>query len=107
MPQGRPGLTAKPYQRLRSARAGLGDPGGIRVSGRLELQTETRELLARIEEHIRRRVTGRVQGLQLEVRERGLVLRGRALTYYAKQLAQQAVMEITELPIRANEIEVS
>ena len=28
-------------------------------------------------------------------------------TYYAKQLAQHAVMEMTEVPILANEIEVS
>jgi len=35
-----------------------------------------------------------------------LILRGRTRTYYAKQLAQQAVMEATALPIRANEIEV-
>jgi len=33
-------------------------------------------------------------------------LRGRAKTYYAKQLAQHAVMEATDLPVLANEIEV-
>ena len=44
---------------------------------------------------------------QLVVRDQGLVLRGHAHTYYAKQLAQQAVMETTSLPIQANEIEVS
>jgi hypothetical protein len=35
------------------------------------------------------------------------VLRGRARTYYAKQLAQHAVMQATALPILRNEIEVS
>jgi len=34
------------------------------------------------------------------------VLQGRTRTYHAKQLAQHAVMEITELPILANEIRV-
>jgi hypothetical protein len=40
------------------------------------------------------------------VRDGGLVLRGRAHTYYAKQLAQHAVMDNHPLPILANEIEV-
>jgi hypothetical protein len=35
-----------------------------------------------------------------------LVLCGHAHTYYAKQLAQHAVMEASSLPIRANEIDV-
>jgi hypothetical protein len=35
-----------------------------------------------------------------------LVLQGQAHTYYAKQLAQHALLEATRLPIRANEIEV-
>jgi hypothetical protein len=66
----------------------------------------TPEQLARIEEHVRCRLTGRVRELQLLVCEDGLVLRGHAHTYHAKQLTQQAVMETTNLPIRANEIEV-
>jgi hypothetical protein len=40
------------------------------------------------------------------VRGCGLVLTGQASTYYAKQLAQHAVMEATALPILANEIDV-
>lgn len=62
--------------------------------------------LASIEEHVRCRLTGRVRDLQIVLRDHGLVLQGHAHTYYAKQLAQQAVMESTNLPIRANEIEV-
>jgi hypothetical protein len=34
------------------------------------------------------------------------ILQGRALRYYAKQLAQHSVMTATTLPIVANEIEV-
>jgi hypothetical protein len=41
------------------------------------------------------------------LREDGFVLQGRAPTYYAKQLAQHAVMEASDVPIKANEIEVS
>jgi hypothetical protein len=35
-----------------------------------------------------------------------VILKGRAPTYYAKQLAQHAVMQIAEYRIHANEIEV-
>jgi hypothetical protein len=35
------------------------------------------------------------------------VLRGVTRTYYAKQLAQHAVMQLTDLPIHANEIDVT
>jgi hypothetical protein len=48
-----------------------------------------------------------VHDLRLVIRDGGLVLRGHAHTYHAKQLAQHAVMGATKLPIRANEIEVS
>jgi len=72
-----------------------------------EIDTGVYESLDRISEHIQCRLTGRVRDFQLFVRDQGLVLRGHAHTYYAKQLAQQAVMETTSLPIQANEIEVS
>jgi len=67
----------------------------------------TPETLAQIEEHVRHRLTGLLRDFQLAFRDKGLVLRGHAHTYYAKQLAQQAVMEASSLPIRANEIEVA
>jgi hypothetical protein len=67
----------------------------------------TRETLARIEEHVRCRLTGLLRDFQLAFRDEGLVLRGHVHTYYAKQLAQHAVMEASCLPIRANEMEVS
>ena len=47
-----------------------------------------------------------VHQFHLDLQEGGLVLRGHAMTYYAKQLAQHAVMAATSLPIQANEIEV-
>jgi hypothetical protein len=39
-------------------------------------------------------------------RDDGVILRGVAYSFYAKQLAQHSVMEITKLPVLANEIEV-
>jgi hypothetical protein len=66
----------------------------------------TPEALTRIEEHVRDRLTGRVSDFQLVLRDGGFVLRGRVHTYYAKQLAQHAVMEASSIPIRANEIDV-
>jgi hypothetical protein len=69
--------------------------------------TATDENLARIAEHVRRRLTGLLRDFQLVVRDKGLVLRGHVHTYYAMQLAQHAVMEASNLPIRANEMEVS
>jgi hypothetical protein len=59
-----------------------------------------------MEAHIQCRLGGHVHEFRLVVVDRGLILRGRAHTYYAKQLAQHAVMEATGLPILANEIEV-
>jgi hypothetical protein len=77
------------------------------VNDQLDPPDVTRELLACLEDHVRCRLTGRMRDVRLAVRDHGLVLRGRAHTYYVKQLAQHAVMETTDLPIRANEIEVS
>jgi hypothetical protein len=62
--------------------------------------------LAQLEAQIQGHLCGRLVSLQLSLREEGLVLRGRARTYYAKQLAQHAAMRATKIPIRANEIEV-
>ena len=76
------------------------------MSEQAEPDIATREALARIEEHVRHRLTGILGDFQLAFRDNGLVLRGRVHTYHAKQLAQHAVMEASSLPIRANEIDV-
>jgi hypothetical protein len=68
---------------------------------------EAGNLLIHIERHLRRRLSGRAGEVRLTVHGNAIVLRGRARTYYTKQLAQQAVMEVTKLPIRANDIQVS
>lgn len=46
----------------------------------------------------------RVRGLRIEVRDGGLVLCGRANSYHAKQLAEHAVLAVSELPLLVNEI---
>lgn|GEM_PF-866215 len=48
----------------------------------------------------------RIRDLRIVIRGGGIVLRGRACSYHAKQLAQHAAMSVTDLPILANEIEV-
>ena len=60
----------------------------------------------RLEGHVHRRLRGRVRGFRIQVQGNGLILQGRAATFYVKQLAQHAIMQASELPILANEIEV-
>ena len=62
--------------------------------------------LDRLQAHIQARLLGKVRGFQLIVQDSGLILRGQSRTYYAKQLAQHAVMESADISIAANEIEV-
>jgi len=59
-----------------------------------------------LETHVQYRLGRQVRDLQLIFADKGLILRGRTQTYYAKRLAQHAVLEATMLPILANEIEV-
>jgi hypothetical protein len=63
--------------------------------------------IERLERNVRRRLGANVRNFRLVVRANGLILLGHASTYYAKQLAQHAIMATTELPIVANEIEVA
>jgi hypothetical protein len=65
-----------------------------------------RDALQELKGQVERRLGGRIRNLQIVAQGLGLVLRGRTCTYYAKQLTQHAVMELTEFPILANEIDV-
>lgn len=47
-----------------------------------------------------------IRNLRVLIQDERVVLRGETDTYYAKQLAQHAVLDVTGLPILANEIEV-
>ncbi|HEY7159190.1 MAG TPA: BON domain-containing protein [Gemmataceae bacterium] len=57
---------------------------------------------------IQRNLIGRisVRDLRVRVEAGGLVLQGRAATYYAKQLAQHAATAVSGLPVRSNDIKV-
>jgi hypothetical protein len=59
-----------------------------------------------LETLMHRRLGNRVRDLRVVVRAGGVILKGHAETYHAKQLAQHAVMELANLPILANDIEV-
>jgi hypothetical protein len=67
----------------------------------------TADGVAELEVHVQYQLSGRLQAFRLVVKGQGIVLRGHAHTYHAKQLAQHTVMGMTALPILANEIEVS
>jgi hypothetical protein len=68
--------------------------------------TEAQARVDELETHIQGQLNGRVRGMRLLLHPNGLVLRGRAQSYHAKQLAQHLVMRGTSIPIVANEIEV-
>lgn len=72
----------------------------------ISVTTFTRDEIERLEGHVHRRMGGQLRDFQLQVERSGLILQGRAATYYAKQLAQHAIMEASDLPILANRIEV-
>jgi hypothetical protein len=62
--------------------------------------------LDQLENRVQGRLSGRIRNLQVLLGDCGIVLRGFARTYHAKQVAQHAVMMETQVPILANEIEV-
>ena len=66
----------------------------------------TEPSVEQLEALVQRRLHGHVRDLRLLVGDQGLTLQGQTSTYYAKQRAQHAAMEITGLAILANEIEV-
>ena len=72
-----------------------------------EASAQDRTTIIQLESHLQYQLMGRVSDLRLEICGSGLVLEGHAPTYYAKQLAQHAVMQATDLPILANKIDVS
>ena len=65
-----------------------------------------RSLLDNLAGHVDSRLNGRIRGFRVDHENGGLVLRGSAHTFYAKQLAQECVMEFTEVPIAVNAIDV-
>jgi hypothetical protein len=60
-----------------------------------------------LEAYIQCPLSGLVRHFHVLSGDKGMILRSQARTYHAKQLAQQAIMEVTAVPVAGNEIEVS
>ena len=66
------------------------------------------ELAQFIEGHINRVASGRIRDLHVVYSDDKIILQGRSRTYHAKQLAHQAVLDLTDgYPLLANQIVVS
>ena len=59
-----------------------------------------------LEAHLQSRLGSRVRHVRVVHQHEGVILRGSVSRYHAKQLAQHLIMQITKLPLLANEIEV-
>jgi hypothetical protein len=67
-----------------------------------------KELEQFIEGHINRVASGRIRDLHVVYSDDKIILHGRSRTYHAKQLAHQAVLDLTDgYPLLANQIVVS
>lgn len=64
------------------------------------------KLAVRIAHVVAHRTAGSVQNLRVEVRRDGVFLDGQCPSYYAKQLAQQAAMDLADEKQLTNRIEV-
>jgi hypothetical protein len=65
------------------------------------------ELAERIEGSIERAASGRIRDLHVVCSEDSIILQGRSRTYHAKQLAQQAALDLTDgYPLLTNQIVV-
>jgi hypothetical protein len=64
-------------------------------------------LTRQIESALFLRVGRHVHDLDVIVRGKGVILRGQASTYYAKQLAQHVTDRVYGLPVLENEITVT
>ena len=65
------------------------------------------DLAERLQGCIESKACGRIRDLHVLCSEDQIILRGRSRTYHAKQLAQEAVMDLLDgRPLLANQIEV-
>ncbi len=66
------------------------------------------ELAQFIEGHVNRVANGRIRDLHVVYSDDRIILQGRSRTYHAKQLAHQAVLDLTDgHPLLANQIVVA
>ena len=79
-----------------------------RDPGWLARARSRQELAERIEGVIERRASGRILDLHVVYSDDAIILQGRSRTYHDKQLAQQAVLDLTDgFPLLTNQIIVS
>lgn len=64
------------------------------------------ELVQRVVTRLQSRFGNEIRHFQMSALEDGLILRGVVKTYYGKQMVQEVVMDVSGLPILANDIEV-
>ncbi|HEV3166922.1 MAG TPA: hypothetical protein VGZ22_23040 [Isosphaeraceae bacterium] len=65
------------------------------------------DLAERIEGYIERKACGRIRDLHVVCSDDMIILQGRSRTYHAKQLAQEAALDLTDgRPVLANQIVV-
>ncbi|MBL8824058.1 MAG: hypothetical protein JNJ77_15835 [Planctomycetia bacterium] len=70
------------------------------ITGSLRQERES------LEEIIRNRLGYSVGDLQVQLSDKGIVLKGNTQSWYTKQLAQELVMQHSSLPIALNAIRV-
>jgi hypothetical protein len=56
----------------------------------------TKDLAERLEGYIEQKASGRIRDLHVVCSDDMIILQGRSRTYHAKQLAQQAVLDLTD-----------
>jgi len=69
-------------------------------------KTEAEKFAERLARLVQRRTGGTIRQLQVEIKPEGIYLDGRCATFYLKQLAQEAVLAVTEDQKLFNQIEV-
>ncbi len=78
------------------------------VHERFQLGGTHQERAQLIEGHVALISSGRIRDLHVDYSDHRVVLRGHSRTYHAKQLAHQAVLDLTDgHPLLANQITVS
>ncbi len=67
---------------------------------------EVRESERQLESLLQSRLGSRVRQVRVVNKDHGVILQGSVSSYHAKQIAQHLIMQLTEKPLLANEIEV-
>ena len=70
-------------------------------------KTEAEKFAERLARLVQRRTGGTIRQLRVEIKPEGIYLDGQCAAYYLKQLAQEAVLAITEDQKLFNQIEVA